>query len=258
MKTLPDNSLPASRPVKGGFTLIELLVVIAIIAILAGLLLPALSKAKAKTQGISCMNNTKQLTLCWLMYAHDNADNLVPNYIGDQSKAWILGDVNSAPADTNLNNIQNGKLFMYNKSPAIYMCPADDYTRNGVKIKRVRSFSMSGQMNSDVDWVNPRYPVRRKLTEIAEPVPSGALVFLDESSVTLEDGYFAIQVDNRVWQNGPSARHSRAANFAYADGHSAIMKWLEARTGNLPHNTPALRVDRDFDRVAATIATKKP
>jgi len=246
------------------FTLIELLVVIAIIAILAAMLLPALSKAKSKAQNISCLSNTKQLTLAWILYSTDNGERLIPNYLGataqtPQSEAWIQGDVNFAPADTNVANIKNGKLFAYNSSLGIYVCPADDYKRNGQRIARVRSFSMSGQLNSDAPSVNARYPLRRKTSDIVDPSPSGAMVFLDESTMTLEDGYFAIQVDNRVWQNSPSDRHNRGANFSFADGHSEIYKWREPKTGKVSWNEPALSpVDRDFDRVAATIATKKP
>ena len=250
------SSIP--RAPQAGFTLIELLVVIAIIAILAAMLLPALTRAKTKSLAISCLSNTKQLTLAWTLYSTDNREYLVPNFLMNQAQAWIIGDVNAAPGDTNVANIRNGKLFEYNTSLGIYVCPADDYKRNGTRIERVRSFSMSGQMNSDVDWVNPRYPLRRKTSDIVNPPPSGALVFLDESTRTLEDGYFAIQVDNRVWQNSPSDRHNRGANLSFADGHSEIYKWLEPKTGRVYWNEPAQRpVDRDFDRVAATIATKR-
>jgi prepilin-type processing-associated H-X9-DG protein len=236
------------------------LVVIAIIAILAGMLLPALSRAKSKALSISCLSNTKQLTLAWIMYSNDNRDELIQNYVGaDQSHSWIQGDVNAAPGDTNVANIMNGRLWPYNTSLAIYTCPSDDYKRNGKRIQRVRSFSMSGQMNSDVPEVNPRYPLRRKYSDIRDPYPSGALVFLDESSTTLEDGYFAIKVDARIWQNCPADRHNRAANLSFADGHSELYKWLEPKTGKRSYDEPAQTpVDRDFDKVAATIATKKP
>jgi len=259
MKCQNKFNLRKSQTPKTGFTLIELLVVIAIIAILAGLLLPVLSRAKSKALSIACLSNTKQLTLAWIMYSGDNRDNLIQNYLQDQTYAWVRGDVSSAPSDTNVANIKNGKLFAYNTSLGIYVCPADDYKRNGkIKIKRVRSFSMSGQMNSDVDWVNPRYPINRKYTGIINPSPVGALVFIDESTITLEDAYFAIQVDNRVWQNSPSDRHNRGANLSFADGHSEIYHWREPKTGRVTWDTPAQKpIDRDFDRVAATIATKK-
>src|SRR5438477_7898001 len=129
------------------------------------MLLPALAKAKARAQAISCLNNTKQLTLAWTMYSGDNRDELVQNFIFS-TNSWILGYVNSRPDDTNIANITNGKLWPYNTSLGIYVCPADDYKRGGTeKITRVRSYSMSGQMNSDNPGVNPRYPIRKKFSD---------------------------------------------------------------------------------------------
>ena len=244
---------------RAAFTLIELLVVIAIIAILAGMLLPALAKAKSKATSTACLSNGKQLTLAWIMYSGDYNDKLVPNFV-IAGNAWTPAgfDVNALPNATNLFAITNGLLYKFNSSPGIYVCPADDFKIGSKKIRRVRSFSMNGQMNSDVDWVNPRYPIFRKQSDINNPGPSLALVFLDESTKTLEDTYFAIQVDNRIWQNDPSARHNRGANFSFADGHSEIYRWFEPNTGKHDYNAAAQKPnDRDFDRVAATIATKR-
>ncbi len=264
MKSARLNHLDLRRARRLGFTLIELLVVIAIIAILAGMLLPALAKAKTKAQGIQCLSNQKQLTLAWYMYAQDFNDQLVPNHISD-TNAWILGNVSVLPDATNVWHLRNGKLWKYNNSEGIYRCASDNRSVIGGTLRplnKARSFSMNGRLNSDVDWVqSTKYPDFRKTGDINNPSPSKCMVFIDENNYTIDDGYFAIPVgtDPAKWQNSPAARHNNGGVLSFADGHAELWRWIEPTTQfikSLDYYSPKRSADRDLRRLSDCILVK--
>lgn len=254
-----------------GFTLIELLVVIAIIAILAGLLLPTLARAKQKALTTKCLSNHRQLALAWVMYASDYNGNLVENYpLGSApyvaGQAWILGNMQVLPDMTNLADIINGKLFPYSESPGIYKCPSDNtlYSVKGTGpgYNRIRSYSMSGQMNSG-DPMDPAFPCNVIESDIIHPTPSKAFVFIDEAACSIDDGYYAIRVDLREWQNLVAAWHDDGCNLSFADGHAEHWTWYDSITPVLaayvgpspPYYTVAPANSRDFPRVANAYST---
>jgi prepilin-type N-terminal cleavage/methylation domain-containing protein/prepilin-type processing-associated H-X9-DG protein len=220
---------PGRGAVSGAFTLIELLVVIAIIAILAAMLLPALSKAKAQAISVKCLSNTKQLQTAWQMYLGDNNDTLPPNdymLIGSFPESlagsWVVG---CTLIDANTTRLEQGVLFSYVKSAFVYRCPGDNSKVNGSSTPRTRSYAMNIHLNSRANQNGIGANPVKKLNRFTNSL-SNVFVFIDEHESSIEDGTFGLlPYPSREWLNFPSDRHGGGANLTFADGHAQKWKW---------------------------------
>jgi prepilin-type N-terminal cleavage/methylation domain-containing protein/prepilin-type processing-associated H-X9-DG protein len=228
-----------------GFTLIELLVVIAIIAILAAMLLPVLNRSKQRAYSIQCMNQSRQLTLAWLMYAGDYNENVALNKRNSARGGWVNGVMSFNPSDT--DNTNTSLLitsptatppllgpYVANNT-AIFHCPADQSQCPGQSALRVRSYSMNGFVGSPApDLLDAApYKVFRKTSDFR--TPTDIFVFLDEHPDSIDDGWFIFCINSdptetTTWSDLPASNHGGAAGFTFADGHAEIHKWRVGAT----------------------------
>ena len=251
------------NPVQNAFTLIELLVVIAIIGILAGLLLPTLAKAKQKAKGVQCMNNHHQLTFAWRMYSEENSDILLmASSSGSGGMAvpgenvWCTGNLDFNPGNRSnwdLNaDITRSPMWPYcNKKAEIWRCPADRSTISvsGSLVPRVRTMAMNlylGGFGGGVGGSDPggglfnvnTWMVYLKFGDLANPGSSQIFVFMDEREDAINWGNFYTDMGGYVPPNAaaykladiPASYHGNAGGLSYADGHSEIHRWVDART----------------------------
>jgi len=253
-----------------GFTLIELLVVIAIIAILAAMLLPALSSAKQQSLGVKCMSNQRQMGLGWRMYALDNREYVVLSSAGGptganslNNYAWTKQEEDFTDSAYNYDpsiDIETGPLYPYINSYMVYRCPADTSVINHntgsgiVQLPRVRSISMNffwggfggegaGEQKGEgnTSW-GDNYPVYMKTTDLIatqSPGPVDTWVFIDERQDCINWGNYMTDMSGdtpsepslyQFNEDMPGMYHDRSAGFSFADGHAAIQHWQDPRT----------------------------
>ncbi len=268
-----------SRNAAAGFTLVELLVVIAIIAVLASLLLPALSSAKARTRAAFCGNNLKQLSLATVLYADDYNDRLPFNVGAAQIRQWTARNWfwnwtspvmswENEPDNTNRVLVPRGGIGPYTSGTAeLYRCPSDQVV-SGVQAalgwsRRVRSISMNAMIGDAGEYVqsgsntnNPEYVQFLKTTQIR--APALIFVFIEEHPDSINDGYFINHIESQRWTDLPASYHNGAANLSFADGHIETHKWLCGSTrppsrpdaAHLPFPVPAAQMG-DFNWLMA-------
>ena len=223
-----------------GFTLIELLVVIAVIAILMAILLPALKAAREQGKRAVCLNNLRQLTLAWIMYADDSDDHICTAWVGRQG-CWV--DINSENASKamQIRAMESGVLFPYVKNVRLYKCPT------GIRGEMV-TYSIVASMWGGSTPVSghPEELCFEKRAEILRP--GERIVFVDEGK--WPGSPWGVWHDKPMWWDIPTVRHSNGTDWGYADGHSEYHKWVDRRTMDLALlRSPYENVNPDYASV---------
>ncbi len=242
------NCFSEKKTNSSGFTLIELLVVIAIIAILAGMLLPALSKAKLKATQAVCLNNHKQLSLGFVMYADDHEDEMLPTQGNPAGGFWpgpgtvgangnfqpgnITRGLNKTQAQELVQNgIQAGPLFNYVPAAGSYHCPGDLRTKRNQPGSGWAwdSYSKANGMNGS-GWQGNAQTPYKKMTTVFQPAE--AMVFLEEADPRdFNRGTWVINVQpNLGWVDPFAVFHGSNSTISFADGHGETRTWRDEAT----------------------------
>jgi prepilin-type N-terminal cleavage/methylation domain-containing protein len=213
---------------QGAFSLIELLVVIAIIAILASMLLPAVSSARAKGLLAACFNNQRQLAASSQMYAADNDTRLAGNFsivpqAGSSQLSWVMGNMKVNDQATNTLYLRQGTLFPYTTQPNVYRSPADQSRFGGVP--RIRSYSMNGwigsrDMERQTQYGGGSFRTFVRESEVAVAGPSRIWCTIDENELGIDDGWFLVTMnDYQPFASFPASHHQNGYCLSFCDAH---------------------------------------
>jgi len=239
------NRTPRQATLARAFTLIELLVVIAIIAILAGMLLPALNRAKLKATGAVCLNNQKQIVLAWMLYAEDNNDTILPTqYAGANGTVDLYagGYWRGPQPDITANlrvdqalqrvyaGLSNSPLTQYWSAYDSFHCPGDLRTKRNKPGRgwAYDSYSKCDTMNGTGRGYNPI----RLFTKLAAiPEPAESMVFVEEADPRdYNRGTWNIQLNPPGWVDAFAIYHGNWSTFSFADGHAEGHAWRDPAT----------------------------
>lgn len=236
--TLLHNPSRSGNSTQTAFTRLELLVVLSVLVLCGLLLLPALARTQPDSRAFQCLNNHRQLTRAWLMYATDNNDKLANSFHGGSAlSTWAAGwlDWNTRSDNTNsvfLSDPRYSILALYcGKDARLFKCPADQYV-SAVQLslgwkERVRSVSQNlyaANGNAETGPFDPSYLHVTKLAGLVNPKPAETWVSIDEHPDSMNDGaLFAPRLT--AWIDLPANYHDGGAGVAFADGRSEIHRW---------------------------------